>query len=741
MKKGYKRLICVLVGLLILLIASVCKADNVLTGNMAKGWTEQKNKDIMVLPVRKGDCVPNTPMILKSQLSGDWYIHANINNNSAPTNGNNLVGIVLFKDANNWLLWGQRNNSSMELSGVIGGTATTVLSVAHKYPHMRIIKRTGDSSYTRYLVYGCDDYTGDDSHEFWQYIGYFEDTTSALNGAQYGLMGWDKATGAQPGGFCAIFDFCDDFVLKNWTDTFYSANLDGAWTFSNPGGDASYSITTPTTPTDNNLILNVKKSDDQWNFVNKAPRILRRAMNQDWIVEGGITSNTAAAGGSSHTGLVVFKDTNNWLMIGQYQNNSVRVEGVIGGVGKQNLGSSSLNKFFRITKNGSSYEFECSNTGYSWTSLYTFSDTGNNLSGAQYGFMGKEWGTGDYTVKFDFFREWPRPTGVIKKIDQITPENQILGEASPNQTETRFNVGSGDLGSMVEMNGTVYQFFGDSFSGNNQAGTWYQGSMARISTSSSYSNGLVYDSMTHNLVTQRNDDFTMIPTFATTDGNGKLYLYIMEVKCWGAPGHWDTNGGAWATSTDNGATWSLQPQMFNGDSSFMQLAITQMPGDSNTLYMLGGGNSGFNNVKLMKVDKAHILDKSYYYFYKGGDGTQPSAWSQNEADAVTVVPAPNREIAVAYDAYLGKYLFTTLDDVNFDMVVREASTPWGTWSDPIILYARQYVNNEKGFDVTGLYGAYMLPRYMDNNGEYVYTTLNEWYTYCPFWYKVHFVKN
>lgn len=728
MMKEVKKCFCVIFALTIILFtASNVSGENVLIGNKLSGWTEQKNKGSLILTVRKGDDEENAQRILRPTLDGDWYIDSHLVTSSAP-DGDNHVGIVLYKDPNNWLLWGQRNNSFMEFSGKVDGNIVVPVQASyHVYPHMRMIKRTGDSNHTRYYVYGCDNYAGDDSHEFWQYCGYYEDTNGVFDsGAEYGLYGRDSASGSTPGGYAANFDYFNDLVPKIWTDSFYSLTLDGRWNFHNSAGDASYYCD------GNDLVLNVTLNDDQWTNVDKAPRILTKPMNQDWIIETGIDYNDSAIGSNSDTGLVVFSDTQNWIMFGQKANNCMNVGGLIGNI-PINVGTvESVYKFIRITKTGNSYNFKCSDTGYSWTDVGTFIDSNDDLNGAQYGFMGKEWGTNDYTVKFDFFREWPRPTGAIKEIDQITQICQLTGEASVNQTESNWGIGSCDLGSFAELNGEMYQFFGDTFSGNDQTGAWYNNSMAKLSTPNNFSNGLTYSKMTKQLISPRNDDMSMIPTYAI-GVNDTLYMYIMEIRAWGAPGHWDCNGGAWATSTDEGQTWSLHEPIFDGDSHFKSISIIQSGSD---LYIWGTTGGGFGSVKLAKVKANNILDKSSYLFCTGGDN-----WSSSEDDAVDVVPAPNREIGVTYNAYLDKYLLTTLDNVSYDMVIKEASNPWGPWSDPILLYGRQYVNTVNGTDVEGMYGAYTLPCFMDNNGETMYITLNLWYIYNPFWYKIHFVKN
>ena len=176
--------------------------------------------------------------------------------------------------------------------------------------------------------------------------------------------------------------------------------------------------------------------------------------------------------------------------------------------------------------------------------------------------------------------------------------------------------------------------------------------------------------------------------------------------------------------------------MFDGDSSFESIATHK---EGNYLYIWGTTGGGFGGVKLARVEITNpdsLLDKSNYQFCTGGNH-----WSYQENDAVDIVPAPNREIGVVYNEYLGKYLLTTLDNISYDIMIRESSTPYGPWSSPILLYGRQYVNEVNQRDVTGMYGVFSIPGFMENEGETMYSTLNLWDPYNLYWCKIHFVKN
>lgn len=354
--------------------------------------------------------------------------------------------------------------------------------------------------------------------------------------------------------------------------------------------------------------------------------------------------------------------------------------------------------------------------------------------------MGTE--EGHASAGFASFAESVRPYGQIVDIRRFEEVCVLTGERGINETETRWNWGSGDLGSMFEVDGTVYMLFGDTFAGNNQAGRWMHNSIARIGEGD-FTEGLAFDWLyagSGGLVTPRprSDDMSMIPVYGfglEQDGVQTLYMYVMEIRNWGSGGHWDCNGGAWAVSTDGGWSFRLQPQLFAGSSQFIQLALWQTEEE---LYMLGTTGGGFGTVCLAKVPLDAVLDRGAYRFFTGTDAQGVPVWSEEEMEAVPVIESVNREIAVTYNAYLGVYLMTTLDNVSQQMVLREAPELWGPWSSPYVLFDEEYIENQS--DNRAFYGSYMLPRYMENGGEAVYMTLNKWVPYQISWMRVVFEK-
>lgn len=67
---------------------------------------------------------------------------------------------------------------------------------------------------------------------------------------------------------------------------------------------------------------------------------------------------------------------------------------------------------------------------------------------------------------------------------------------------------------------------------------------------------------------------------------------------------------------------------------------------------------------------------------------------------------------------------TSSDAGNAD--IREGLTPWGPWGDPLELVP--------GKEYPGLYGPYLDPRYVSEDGRRIYFTLSLWDPYNVFWF-------
>jgi len=62
-----------------------------------------------------------------------------------------------------------------------------------------------------------------------------------------------------------------------------------------------------------------------------------------------------------------------------------------------------------------------------------------------------------------------------------------------------------------------------------------------------------------------------------------------------------------------------------------------------------------------------------------------------------------------------------------DIVIRGASHYWGPWSSPVTLATQA--------QFPGLYGAFMEPHFLTDNGHTIYFVMSQWNPYAVFWMK------
>ena len=87
--------------------------------------------------------------------------------------------------------------------------------------------------------------------------------------------------------------------------------------------------------------------------------------------------------------------------------------------------------------------------------------------------------------------------------------------------------------------------------------------------------------------------------------------------------------------------------------------------------------------------------------------------------AKVVIEGTIGEISVIYNEYLGNFLLTYLDHRGYAIVAREGLTPWGEWSKAYTLVT--------GAQYPSLYGAYMLPKYVEDKGKTVYFAMSQFF--------------
>lgn len=158
-------------------------------------------------------------------------------------------------------------------------------------------------------------------------------------------------------------------------------------------------------------LIAIRKNDDSWEYWDRAPKRLRDPVGEDWVIETYISETSLPEGEGHHAGLVVYKDSKNWILWGVEEGMSTTANGVLGGVGYDLHSVQSVYNYLRIKKTGNEYVFSCSADGEIWVDMPgRYIDINGYLEGARYGVMGKNWEAYEdynesYYVRFEYFKE------------------------------------------------------------------------------------------------------------------------------------------------------------------------------------------------------------------------------------------------------------------------------------------------------------------------------------------------
>jgi hypothetical protein len=332
---------------------------------------------------------------------------------------------------------------------------------------------------------------------------------------------------------------------------------------------------------------------------------------------------------------------------------------------------------------------------------------------------------------------------VLDGVKDVTEVGQLTGPESPNKTD-RYEVAGQDLGSMFEADGKTWFVFGDTFGRRAEGmtgggGTEWRSNTLAYTTDTDPSNGITLDgyivdntNWAKELLPAKQVDgveITVIPTYGFA-ANGAMYLDYMSVRHWGEPGEWETNYSGLAKSTDHGQTWTkLDSPRWPGDGNFVQVSVSNVDGE---LYFWGVTHGRFAGVQLMKVREQDVERQDAYEYFTGVSSEGKPQWSRDMSRAKTIVDGTVGELSVVWNGYLDRWLMTYTDGGGAGASIREASAPWGPWSDAITLVSAA--------DVPGLYAPYMLAQYTANHGRTIYFTLSKWGPYNVFWYRADLVR-
>ena len=319
----------------------------------------------------------------------------------------------------------------------------------------------------------------------------------------------------------------------------------------------------------------------------------------------------------------------------------------------------------------------------------------------------------------------------------VTRIGAMTGPQAPGDMR-KADVCGTDLGTIAELGGRLVFAFGDTFgwAGKRCApfGPNWRSNWLAYSSDADPSDGVVIDDWykksgidaavavaegVHSAPFK--GEQSRIPTALLAVGD-TLYLHTMSVHGFASMGGvWLCNNSRFYSSADAGKSWSAAPQQF-GDfkSSFNMLALSAAPGTGNEagryVYALGTPCGRFAGARAARVPADRVLDNAAWEYFDG------RGWVADRAQAAEVIRPGVGEGSLAWNAGLGKWMYTTLNELSGTLELRLADRPEGQWSDPITL-----VELAKGYPQA--YGAFMTPSWISPDGLSFYFVMSQFGPY------------
>jgi hypothetical protein len=338
------------------------------------------------------------------------------------------------------------------------------------------------------------------------------------------------------------------------------------------------------------------------------------------------------------------------------------------------------------------------------------------------------------------------PVPRIKEI-QVELKSALTGPTSPGDMN-RVDVGSTDLGTMTEIGHRIFFAFGDTFGYDGDTAPPLSGINWRSNVFASTEdrdpgNGIALRDWHHGAdgkaiavvegahqpaFTGTDGEQTKIPTSMVSVGT-RIYLHYMSVHGFAPQGGvWDCNYSKFVYSDNFGRTWSTCELPFGDkDSNFNMLALTQERGNGNEqgqyVYALGTPCGRFGGVRVGRVRPKEVLNAGAWEYFAGTDHGK-ARWKPAQSDAMEVIPAPVGEGSILWNPGLKRWIYTYLNESTASIELREAEQPWGPWSIPNVVTTAQKFPQ--------LYGAFMTPSFLKDNGRTLYFVMSMFGPYNTF---------
>ena len=362
-------------------------------------------------------------------------------------------------------------------------------------------------------------------------------------------------------------------------------------------------------------------------------------------------------------------------------------------------------------------------------------------------------------------RDFPRwitsDQGTIPVLKGATSVLQLVtGPTSPAKTDSAYNIHGTDLGIMFEHGDETMVMFGDTFGDCTLTDNSWRSNVMLTAQSGTPTNGLRItgarpsDGKQATALVQGAHqangagEVTVIPTAAISlpdegsDNGEAMYMRVMSVRDWNAPGGWNTNYSALVKSADGGQTWKILTNSMRRVTDFTDWnVLVQFSPNTNSLpavdknlwhgsqmsafvesgdylyeYMTPSGRRG--PATIARVPIGQVEDPDAYQWYKGG-----TSWGTGPEGATKILPAPVEELSVAYNEHLDKYVSLT-SMASGVVSMRVANEPQGPWSEPQTLVNRRMFPNA--------YAPMIHPESITSDGNYLYYALSTWDAYNVF---------
>ncbi|MEM6431067.1 MAG: DUF4185 domain-containing protein [Deinococcota bacterium] len=322
----------------------------------------------------------------------------------------------------------------------------------------------------------------------------------------------------------------------------------------------------------------------------------------------------------------------------------------------------------------------------------------------------------------------PSMTLSVKKIATLT------GPDATSSTQD-IDICGTDLGTMTEVDGSIYVAFGDTFGfrdGNcPRFGPNWRSNVLGMTQDTDPSDGVVWanwltdESGTAIAMSDGAHDAaftgeqTRIPTAMVTVGE-QLYLHYMSVYGFSNKGGvWLCNYSRFIYSDDAGESWTESSNFASHGDGFNMLALSHQAGQGNEdrryVYAIGTPCGRFGGARVARVLAGDILTISAWEYFDG------NGWSNHRLDAVEVIKPNVGEGSLVWNAGLDRWMYSYLNEATAAIELRLSETPWGPW-DEVYTLARATT-------YPALYGAYMTPSWLSDDGKTFYFIMSQFGPY------------